>query len=480
MLREQAKLITQAHKTLDMGLTAGAFIAAYFIKRLVLPAPFGGLSVTPNYYIILLMIIIIWYLTFSWFRVYASYRERRFHEIFWNMVKAVSTGILILFLCMYIFKIQDVSRILLGVFFLVNIAFLGTSKGIAYRLLVRYRKRGFNFRNIVIIGSRERAKDVIEAIGFQLGAGFRVLGCLETDPARIGDSVKNGIKVIETVDHLREILTKQVVDELIFAMPLKEIESADQYIALAEKMGISVRIIPDWQIHYLMYQPGVAAINFEDFLGIPSMALRTTPPAQAALLLKSVFDMFVSGIVLILFLPLFLAIALAIKIFSPGPVFFKQARCCLNGRRFMVYKFRTMVPDAERRFEEVKGLNESDGPVFKIKKDPRIISWVGTFLRKTSLDELPQLINVLKGEMSLVGPRPPIPAEIKEYDTWQRRRLSMKPGLTCIWQCARNRNELGFKEWMKMDLNYIDNWSLWLDFRIILRTIKVVLLGEGR
>jgi exopolysaccharide biosynthesis polyprenyl glycosylphosphotransferase len=480
MLRERANLITQAHKALDIGLTVGAFIAAYFIKRFVLPASIAGLLVTPNYYIVLLMIIIIWYLTFSSFRVYASYRERRFHEILWNMVKAVSTGMFILLVSMYVFKLQDVSRILLGVFFLLNIALLGASKGIVCRVLTHYRKRGFNFRNVVIIGSRERARDVIDVIGFQLGAGFRVLGCLETDPARIGDSVKNGIKVIETVDHLGKILKEHVVDELIFAMPLKEIESADQYITLAGEMGVSVRIIPDWQIHYRMYQPGVTAITFEDFLGIPSMALNTTPPAQAALLLKGVFDLFVSGIALILLLPLFLTIACAIKIFSPGPVFFKQERCCLNGRRFMVYKFRTMVLDAERRFEEVKGLNEADGPIFKIKKDPRIIPWLGTFLRKTSLDELPQLINVFKGEMSLVGPRPPIPAEIKEYDTWQRRRLSMKPGMTCIWQCASNRNELGFKEWMKMDLSYIDNWSLWLDFKLLFQTVKVVVRGGGR
>ena len=155
-------------------------------------------------------------------------------------------------------------------------------------------------------------------------------------------------------------------------------------------------------------------------------------------------------------------------------------RCCLNGRRFMVYKFRTMVPDAEKRFDEVKALNEADGPVFKIKKDPRIIPYIGTLLRKTSLDELPQIINVMRGEMSLVGPRPPIPSEVDEYETWQRRRLSMKPGLTCVWQCAPKRNEIGFKDWMKMDLSYIDNWSLWLDLKILFQTVKVVFSGEGR
>jgi len=219
------------------------------------------------------MVVIIWYLTLGSFRVYASYRRTTYPEIFWNMLKAVATGMAILFVAMYIFKIANVSRILLGIFFLLNIGLLAASKGIVYRVLNKYRKKGFNFRNVVIIGSWERAKDVINAIGFQLGAGFRVLGCLEIDPAQVGNSVKNGIRVIETVDSMKKILSEQVVDEIIFAMPLKKIRSADQHIAVAEEMGVSVRIIPDWQIHYLMYQPGKATINFEDFLGIPSRPL---------------------------------------------------------------------------------------------------------------------------------------------------------------------------------------------------------------
>ena len=146
----------------------------------------------------------------------------------------------------------------------------------------------------------------------------------------------------------------------------------------------------------------------------------------------------------------------------------------------MVYKFRTMVANAEIRRQELDALNEADGPAFKIKNDPRIIPCVGAFLRKTSLDELPQLINVLRGEMSLIGPRPPIPAEVEKYDAWQRRRLSMKPGLTCLWQITPNRNEMRFEEWMRMDLQYIDSWSLWLDFEIILKTFRAVLVGSGR
>ncbi len=480
MLREHNKIIVQAHKTIDIGLTAAAFIAAYFIKRLALPAPFRGLTILPNYYIILLLIIIIWYLVFVGFELYASYRRRTFGQIFWDMVQAVSTGMLILILSIYIFKLTEVSRILLGIFFVLNIGFLALSKGIAYSVLEHYRQKGFNFRNVLIIGSKARAKDVITIIGDQLGAGFKVVGCLDVLPENVGKTVKNGCKVIGTVDRLEDILTEQVVDELIFAMPLKEIEHADKYVVLAEDMGVSTRIIPDWQLYHLMYKPGVATLNFEEFLGIPTLALHTTPPNRGELLVKSAFDYAFAAVAMILFLPLFIIIAAAITLSSRGPVFYRQERCCLHGRKFMVYKFRTMALDAEARQEKLKALDESDGPAFKIKKDPRIIPVVGTLLRMTSLDELPQLINVLKGEMSLVGPRPPIPSEVKQYEIWQRRRLSMKPGLTCIWQITPHRNEVSFEDWMHMDLKYIDIWSLGLDFKIIFSTVLVMLTGAGR
>ncbi len=480
MLREQSKLITRAHRLLDICLTAAAFIGAYFIKKYFLPAPFGGLGVAPNYYTILLMIIIIWHVTFSLFDLYASYRRQTFGRIFKNMIKAVSAGMLVLILCMYLFKIKDVSRIMMGIFFLLDIGLLALSKGSVYGALTHYRQKGFNFRNILIIGGREGAGDVIDAIGDHLNSGYRVVGCLEVDEDEIGKEVKNGIKILGTIDRLREVLLEQVVDELIFAMPLKKIENADKYIALAEGIGVSVRIVPDWQIKKLGYKPAIASIEFEEFLGIPTLALTTTPTRQAELLIKSALDYVFAAIAMILLLPLFLLISCAIRLSSRGPVFFKQERCGLNGRKFMIYKFRTMMTNAEERRQELDDLNEADGPVFKIKKDPRIIPFVGTLLRKTGLDELPQLNNVLKGEMSLIGPRPPMPSEVEKYDIWQRRRLSMKPGLTCLWQVAPNRNKITFEEWMKMDLGYIDNWSLGLDFKILLRTTMTVLMGAGR
>ena len=480
MLREQSGLIVQIHKLLDIFLTAMAFIAAYFIKLRFMPETLRGLTTDPNYYIVLLMIIIIWYVTFNLFGLYNPYRKRTFEQIFWNLVKAVSACMLVLVLCMYIAKIKDVSRIMMCIFFLLNIGFLTLNKGVAYNLLTHYRKKGFNFRNNIIVGSKSRARDFIDAVSKNLDAGYRISGCLEIDTREVGTEVKGGIKVIDTIDHLEKILFEQVVDELVFAMPLKKIEKVEQYIALAEEIGVSVRIIPDWQIHKFRYRPNIATIQIDEFLGIPTMVFTTTSLKRVELLIKTAFDYFFSAITIIPFLPIFLVTALVIKVSSKGPVFFRQERCGLNGRRFMVYKFRTMVTDAEERQDEIKTLNEADGPVFKIRKDPRIIPYIGTLLRKAGLDELPQLINVLRGEMSLIGPRPPIPAEVEDYEIWQRRRLSMKPGLTCLWQTTLKRNGISFNEWMNLDLKYIDNWSLGMDFKILLNTVRAVILGTGQ
>ncbi|MCJ7615408.1 MAG: sugar transferase [Desulfobacterales bacterium] len=480
MLREKSKIVVQIHKFLDICVTALAFIGAYFIKKYILPEPFRGLIQTPNYYMVLLMIIIIWYICFDFFGFYTSYRRQTLGKILWNMIKAVSIGMLILALCMFILKMEDVSRIMMSLFYVLNVTLLALCKTSAYKILTRYRQRGYNFRNILILGSRERAKDIIGAICEPLGSGFRIIGCLETDESQVGKEIRNDIKVIGTVDQLEKIILEKTVDELIFAMPLQKIKKSKEYIAFAEQMGISVRIIPDWQIHELMYSPGIASIQFENFLGFPTMSLLTTPPNQGELFIKSIVDYFFAIIVVIILFPLFLILSISIKISSKGPVLFKQERCGLNGRRFMIYKFRTMVTGAEALRHDMEALNESDGPAFKIKNDPRIIPYVGTFLRRTSMDELPQIFNVLKGEMSMIGPRPPLSDEVKKYEIWQRRRLSMKPGLTCLWQITPERNVVSFKRWMEMDLEYIDNWSLWLDFKIFLGTAKVILVGSGR
>jgi len=215
----------------------------------------------------------------------------------------------------------------------------------------------------------------------------------------------------------------------------------------------------------------------EEFNSIPFLSFNPTSHTETAIVIKRGIDIFLALLLITLTAPFFVFIALAIKLTSPGPVFFKQVRCGLNGRRFNILKFRTMVVNAAALKSELEELNEVSGPVFKIKKDPRVTA-TGRFLRKFSLDEIPQFINVLKGDMSIVGPRPPIPSEVRKYDLWQRRRLSVRPGITCLWQ-INGRNGIDFEEWMKLDLEYIDKWNLSLDMKIILKTIPSVLKGTG-
>ncbi|MDA3787196.1 MAG: sugar transferase [Desulfobacula sp.] len=480
MLREKGSLILDMQKTLDIIITGFSFIAAYFIKRHLLPGKLSSLSNDPNYYIVLLLIIIAWYISFKWMGMYMSYRQQPFWHFFTTILKSCFLGIILVNIAMYFLHIQGISRLLMGIFLILSISLLTLSKLIIFKILEKVRTDGLNTRNVLIVGSKERAKDLIKAVGKYKATGYRVLGCFDVDEDRLGQTVVNDHKVIGLVQNLEAYLRDNIVDELIFAMPLKDLEKGDRYLAFAESLGINVRIIPDWEIHYLMYRPGIAAIRFEEFLGVHTMALQSTPHNEGAMLIKHVFD-FVGALVLtFVLLPVFIGIGLAIKIFSKGPVFYQQERLGMNGRHFMVHKFRTMVADADERLKELAEMNEADGPAFKIRNDPRIIPWVGTFLRKTSLDELPQLFNVLKTEMSLVGPRPPIPKEVDEYSVWQRRRLSMKPGMTCLWQIAPRRNDLSFEDWMKLDLKYIDNWSLFNDFKILVLTAKAVLTGAGR
>lgn len=479
MLRENGSLTLEMQKIADIAITTFSFIAAYFIRRNI-SGNLTQLSTDPNYYIVLLLIIISWYMSFKWMGMYISYRQHSFWHFFTTTLKSCFLGMVLVSIAMYITHIQGVSRLLMGIFFVLNISLLTLSKFVVFKILEKFRTDGFNTRNILIIGSENRARQLIQAVEKHKASGYRILGAFGLDNTDLEKTIENGHKVIGLIDDLERYLRNNIVDELFFAMSLKKIKNGDRYIALAENMGINVRIIPDWELHYLLYSPDIATIHFDEFLGVYNMALQSTPQNEGKLLVKNIFDITFAALAGIVILPLLLAIAVAIKCFSKGPVLYAQERLGMNGRRFMVYKFRTMVENADELQHKLANMNEADGPAFKIKNDPRIIPYIGTFLRKTGLDELPQLINVLKNEMSLVGPRPPIPKEVGEYSIWHRRRLSMKPGITCLWQITSKRNDLSFEEWMKLDLKYIDSWSLFNDFKILLMTVKAIVIGTGR
>jgi len=396
-----------------------------------------------------------------------------------EVIKAVSCGVLFAIVLLYVTHIADISRLLMGLFFLYAIVLLSAVKGCVFYILNKKHIRSYHVHNILIIGARARSLDIIEAIIKNGGAEYRIIGCLETveHQERIGEEIYESVKILGTLDIFNKILLEESVDEIIFALPLRNIAKIHNYIYFAEEMGIKVRVMPDFQIQKIKFYPKRATVFIDYFFGLPTLAVSSTHANDLGLFVKDIIDYVGAAVGMIVLAPIFLIIAILIKITSPGPVFFYQERCGLNGRRFLLRKFRTMYEHSEEERKMLEKDNEMDGPVFKIKDDPRI-TIIGRFLRKSSLDELPQLINVLRGEMSLVGPRPPIPEEVERYQLWQRRRLSMKPGITCIWQVT-GRNKTSFEEWMNMDLEYIDNWSLLLDCKLLFLTVKEVITGSG-
>ncbi len=481
MAKEDRSFI-QVSRIFDTVLTAFTFLIAYVIWNGSLPPPFRGLCDT-NYYIISFLIVIIWYVSLRYSRLYTFYfRKRPFHILIMAVVQVVTINTLALACCFYIFKVEEVSRLMIGTFYVSNVILLTMSRWLIHKMLSFLKaKKNLLLNVLVVVGSKQAAKDMVSAIQHDKEANLKILGCLDLDNEAVGKDVAEGVKVIGTLDQLGDILAGQVVDEVIFAMPIDMIWNAEKYFSMAEAVGVQIRVVPHWHLRrFLVSRPHFYSMDFEEFLETPTFVLSATPQNRGALATKASFDFIFSSLMLVLLSPIFLLIACAIKYSSPGPVFFKQTRSGLNGRRFTLYKFRTMVADAEARLDKLRELNEANGPVFKIKDDPRIIPRIGTFLRKTSLDELPQLINVVRGEMSLIGPRPPIPEEVTKYQLWERRRLSMKPGVTCLWQIEPRRNEVSFERWMALDLQYIDNWSLWLDFTILCRTALAVVLGRGR
>lgn len=476
--RLKKNFIEKVHMVLDVIIASSAFVAAYGVKKYLLPGTYGGLSTSPNYYVMLAQIVTAWFIAELIFTPYKSFARKKTLRIMCDNLKIVSTVSAVIIILNFLFKI-DTSRILIALFMIITLVLLQVSKCFISYLYRRHYSQERNRVRVLIVGTKSRAKQIIDDIQ-SYKKHYRIIGCLDTQEEQVGTEVKSGVKVIGTPDDIKEIVTANVVDEVLFAMPLAKIDSVDMHILILEMLGIPVRIFPDWYIHSTIFQPGISKIAFDNFGGSPTMLLTATSQNYLNLLMKSVIDKCAASIILLLLVPLFIVTAVMIKIFSPGPVLFCQKRMGLNGRKFFIYKFRTMVPDAEKKLQELMEMNEADGPAFKIAKDPRIIPYIGTFLRKTSLDELPQLINVLCGDMSLVGPRPPIPSEVEKYNIWQRRRLSMKPGLTCLWQIKPNRNDISFNDWMSLDLHYIDNWSLKLDFSILMQTAFVVIGVQGR
>jgi len=323
---------------------------------------------------------------------------------------------------------------------------------------------------LLIIGTGRRAVQTAMTFSSHQEWPIRVVGFLTNVPGEVGKTIE-GIPVLGIIDDLPKVMTNTVVDSVLVSETVREVAAMRQIAALCSLAGV------DFTMNASLVTGKVDAPFVERYDKMTLIVYKFVNPAPFKLLIKRLLDLVASSILIIVLLPLWIIVPIMIRMDSPGPAFFAQERVGKNGRRFKMFKFRSMVQDAERLKASLAQLNEMDGPVFKIKGDPRITK-IGHFVRKTSIDELPQLLNVFVGDMSLVGPRPPVPSEVVQYGLWQKKRLSVKPGITCLWQIS-GRNEIKFNEWMRLDRQYIDNWSLTLDLKILFKTAFVVFSRKG-
>jgi len=463
--------LRKLHYALDVLLTVAALIAAGAVERLVNGAnPFIAPYLLVDYQHVLLLLLILSALIYLRGERYV-YRLKAKRDMGAEaLVLTFYSGTLFL-VANYILKLPVMPRSQFLSFLLLELMLLFGLRVLILELLQHFRSRGFNIQRTLVVGTRERARKVVDTVSGHKQWGLQVTGMLSLEPLNILYRYRD-IPLMGDLAELPRILKEHHIDHVIFSVPSERLESVREAMLTCERMGVMVCLQADFiDLAFSRYH----AI---DFAGTPAIVYSREPELTAARISKELIDRSVAGFGLLVTSPLLLLIALLIKVTSPGTVFFRQERCGLNGKRFKVCKFRTMVPEAESLREALSGQNEMDGPVFKMKDDPRVTR-VGRLLRKLSLDELPQLINVARGEMSLVGPRPPLPTEVREYDIWQRRKLSMKPGITCLWQVG-DRNDTSFEQWMRQDLEYIDNWSLALDAKILLRTIPAVINATGR
>jgi len=423
---------------------------------------------------LLAVIAPIWALVFRLVRSDQPMRTRaRWHQV-GVVVRSVTLGVGLLAAFLYLTRLVVVPRSVLLAFFVLNVV-VGIASRLAIHEVLRVaRARGRNTKQVVIVGTTKRARRMADLFTDNPEWGVKVVGLLGRNGlgrSLVGKEV-HGMPVLGTVEDLLKVLREVVVDEVVFAVPEIELDQVEEALKVCEMMGVQARLMMDFA------DPPVARVAVDKLGSIPMISFSATAEGSLGMAVKGMLD-FGGALALIVFLsPVLLACAVAVRLSSPGPILFRQKRCGLNGREFVIYKFRSMVAEADRmRGDLARQQNDQDGPVFKLARDPRITA-VGCFLRRMSLDELPQLFNVLKGDMSLVGPRPELKCVLDDFESWQLRRLSVKPGLTGLWQVS-GRCETSFAERVKLDLQYIDRWSLALDLKILALTLPAVLSGRG-
>lgn len=467
MLRQQARFFNRLTIFCDLVAVVLAFLLAYHLR-----GSREDLSSIGHYLWILLVILPTWYFLLRQYRFYVSIRLRTISHLLISLVSVHIIGGVIVASAIYFIDPHGFSRSLLGLFLVLSLVLLGVGKTVQKGMLGFIRRRGYNYRNILIVGSDRKAREFIDLLDEHADWGLKIVGVLrlaeEEDSGKVGSH-----EVLGTLEQVVEICRENTVDEVAFCVPTKFLDEADEYLRILEEMGVTVRMVLD--VYDLSRARRELSLYHEM---VPILTVHSKAFGAGQMVLKRCVDVAGAVVGVLATGIAFPFIAVAIRSDSPGPIFFGQKRVGEYGRIFRCWKFRSMYVDADSRKKELLPRNEMNGAAFKMRDDPRVTR-VGRFLRRTSLDELPQFWNILCGEMSLVGTRPPTPDEVEQYENWQHKRICIRPGLTGLWQVSGRNQVTDFDEIARLDIQYIENWSLWLDIKILLKTFQVILNGQG-
>lgn len=404
--------------------------------------------------------------------VYEFPRGRSWLNEVYRIIRGTTTGVIIMVVGLFFYRPYFYSRLIFIYAFVLIVFLLGFSRLLKNLVLVQLRERGIGVRRVLIVGAGEIGRMVMRTIVAQPELGYQILGFIDDDPEKSNSEIGR-FKGLGTIDNLRNLIQAEDsnIEEVIITLPWMYHRKIVNIMAQCERQNVTARLVPD------LFQMSLSRVEIEDLNGIPLIGIREITFSRWGLIVKRAIDIIASATALIALAPLLGLIALAIMLDSPGPVLFRQTRVGKDGKTFTLHKFRSMRVGAEQEQDKLAERNEATGPLFKMRDDPRLTR-VGKILRRFSFDELPQLHNVLRGEMSLVGPRPPLPKEVDEYQEWHKKRLEIAPGLTGLWQVS-GRSDLTFDEMVLLDIYYIENWSPALDTIITLRTIPRVIFGDG-
>jgi exopolysaccharide biosynthesis polyprenyl glycosylphosphotransferase len=476
LIAERARLVTRLYVVADLVATATAFYAAYVLRRFAAPwvDPFDlihrVLAPPGNYVPLLLAILGLWALIFRAHGLYGRRWARALHTEVSRIVRAIAIGGLVLAFVIFVAKLDWVSRPLVVGFLVLDVLFVMAGR----RIVRAVALDSTSTRRVLVAGGQQEAFTAAADVDAHREWGLHVVGIV-TDGSWSAAPASSQHPVLGTYADIPDLVGGDlVVDEVLIAPStgrLEDLRALEGVLLQLQEIGVTTRLV----VSFL--PQSFSDVSFDELGGLPLLRFSTAPKDELLLFVRRCADVLLAASFVTLLSPLFVAIAAGIKLTSRGPILFRQTRCGLHGRPFTFLKFRSMRTNAEALKPDLEPFNEMDGPAFKMINDPRVTPF-GRFLRRMSLDELPQLWNILKGDMSFVGPRPAVVEEVRQYAPWQRRRLTMRPGLTCLWQVS-GRNELTFEEWMRLDLEYIDNWSLWLDIKIAVMTIPAVLRGRG-